>query len=314
MVKGELDAIRKRASEALRKAALNEDAKAYLLNNPLLFKMLLKAARRYIGGENLEQALATRKKLQAQGLATSLEFMGENVTNAAEANEATQEFLRIIQAVKPGPDRVSLDLSHIGLFLDRDLGMENFRLLAKAGENIDLFISAEGLDRTEQILEAYFLFSKEFSNVHITLQAYLHRTKQDLERVLKSSRGKVRMVKGAYDGPKDQLLTRGPELNNRYIEMCETLFQAGRYCSIATHDQEILDLILPSLKKHRVNPEKYEFEMLYGIGTDKLKELKKEGHPCRQYIVYGKEWYLYLCNRIAENPDNLFHALVDIMG
>lgn len=307
--------IRQQASQSLRKAAINEEAKAYLLSNPSLFNLLLKAARRYIGGETLDQALATRKELRAQGFQTSLEFMGENVTTQAEAKEATQEFLKIINALKNEnkPDRVSLDLSHLGLVLDPQLGMDHFRSLARLSENtsIELFISSEGLDRTDEVLDAYFQLSREFSHVHITLQAYLHRTPKDLERVLKESRGKVRMVKGAFEGPKELFLSRGPELNARYIEMINTLFEAKRYCSIATHDPQMIELIIPLLENRHHSM--YEFEMLYGIGTNQLNDLKKQGHPCRQYVVYGKEWYLYLCNRIAENPDNVFLALIDIM-
>ena len=309
--------IRQQASEALRKAAINEEAKAYLLNNHELFNLLLKAARKYIGGETLEQALATRRALHAQGLQTSLEFMGDNVTTIAEAKEATHEFLKVIKVLQAEnkADRISLDLSHLGLVLDHKLGMENFRVLAKASENtsIELFISAEGLDQTNKVLDAYFQFSREFSHVHITLQAYLHRTFDDLSRVLKESRGKVRMTKGAFQGPKELFLSRGPELNDRYIEMIDTLFVAKRYCSIATHDSQMIDRIIPILEKRQIRSSMYEFEMLYGIGTSKLNDLKKQGYPCRQYLVYGKEWYLYLCNRIAENPENIFQALVDII-
>lgn len=310
--------IRQQASEALRKAAINEEAKTYLLSNPVLFNLLLKAARRYIGGETLEQALATIKMLQGQGFKTSLEFMGENVTSVDDAKEATHEFLRVIKALgaESKSNRVSLDLSHLGLVLDHKLGIENFRALAKACENtsIELFISAEGLDRTNEVLDAYFQFSREFSNVNITLQAYLHRTPQDLERILKESRGKVRMTKGAFEGPKELFLPRGLELNDRYIEMVSILFEAKRYCSIATHDPQIIDRIIPVLEKCHVQSSMYEFEMLYGIGTNQLHDLKKQGYPCRQYVVYGKEWYLYLCNRIAENPENVFQAIVDIMA
>jgi len=194
--------------------------------------------------------------------------------------------------------------------------MDNFRTLAKASENstIELFISGEGLDCTDEILDAYLQFSHEFPHVHITLQAYLHRTKNDLEKVLKESYGKVRMVKGAFDGPKELYLPRGPELNDRYIEMVNTLFEAKRYCSIATHDAKMIERIVPILKQRHIDPSLYEFEMLYGIGENLLQELKNQGYPCRRYVVYGKEWYLYLCNRIAENPDNLFRALVDIIS
>lgn len=318
MSNDEIAKIRYQASQALKKAALNEEAKAYLLGNAKLFNLMLKAARRYIGGETLEEALETRNEIRAKGLATSLEFMGESVNTIAEANEATQEFSRIITALKADnqPDRVSLDLSHLGLFLDYELGIDNFRLLAKASENssIELFISAEGVDRTEEILKAYFMLSKEFSHIHLTLQAYLHRTERDLEQVLKTSKGKIRLVKGAYEGPKEQLLQRSPELNDRFLKMLETLFKYGRYCSIATHDGQILRRIPEILKQHQIKHERYEFEMLYGIGDQQLIELKTRGHPCRSYVVYGKEWYLYLCNRIAENPENIFRALVDIIG
>ncbi len=309
--------IKREAGEALKKAALSEEAKSYLLNNPVLFNLLLKAAKRYIGGETLEEALVTRKFLREEGLLTSLEFMGENVTTVEEANEATQEFLRIIKALKVEnkPDRVSLDLSHIGLFLDKEKGIENFRLLAKASENspIDLFISAEGVDKTDEILDVYCMFSKEFSHVNITLQVYLHRADQDLQQILQNSRGKVRLVKGAFEGSKEVLLPRGSQLDDRYIEMMKILFKTGRYCSIATHDAELLSRILTIIDQQQIDREKYEFEMLYGIGTDLLRDLKKQGHLSRQYIVYGKEWYLYLCNRIAENPENVFLAISDIM-
>ena len=310
--------IKELAGQALKKTALNQEAKEYLLHNPVLFNLLLKAARRYIGGETLEETLKTRKTLQSQGLMTSLEFMGENVTNVTEANEATEEFLKIIESVKNSQrqERVSLDLSHLGIFLNESLGMQNFRKLAKAAQegDIDLFISAEGLDKTDEILEAFIQFSKEFANVHITVQAYLHRSKKDIEQILKNSRGKIRLVKGAYAGPKELFLQRGRELNDRYVELLQMVLDSGRYSSIATHDSAIIERIVALLRSLQVPATQYEFEMLFGIESELLGDLKKQGHPCRQYIVYGKEWYLYLCNRISEYSDNLFRALIDVMA
>lgn len=308
--------LKEMASQALKKAALNEDAKEYLLHNPVLFNLLLKAARRYIGGETLAEALETKNTLQTQGLMTSLEFMGENVANVSEANESKEEFLRIIQSVKnsQGQERISLDLSHLGIFLNKPRGIDNFRQLAKAAQkgNIDLFISAEGLDKTDEILDVYFQFSKEFPNVHITVQAYLHRSKKDIQHILKNSNGKIRLVKGAFAGPNELFLPRGSEMDHQYMELLQMVLDSGRYCSIATHDSTIIQQIVPLLKQLKVPVTHYEFEMLYGIESELLNNLKKEGHPCRQYIVYGKEWYLYLCNRISEYPDNLFRALIDI--
>lgn len=308
---------RKQASEALKKAALNQDAKDYLLNNPVLFNLLLKAARRYMGGETLEQALDARKSLQVQGFATSLEFMGESVHTAAEAVAATQEFLRVIEALKAEkkPERVSLDLSHLGFFLDCRLGMENFKQLAEAsrGSQIDLFISAEGADKTQPILDAYLQIAQEYPHVQYTLQIYLKRATQDLERLLKESRGKIRIVKGAFDAPKEQIVERGPALNARFIEFIEKLMKAERFCSIATHDSHIIEQLLPILEKRKADPSQYEFEMLYGISDERLNDLRQKGHPVRFYVVYGREWYLYLCNRLSENPQDIFRAIVDIL-
>lgn len=309
--------IKELAGQALKKAALNEQAKKYLLQNPILFKLLLKAAKRYIGGETLEETLQTRVSLQNQGLMTSVEFMGENVTTFSEANEATEEFLKIIESVKNSKrqERVSLDLSHLGLLLDESLALNNFRKLAKAAleADIDLFISAEGMDKTDKIFETYIQLSKEFPNVHITVQAYLHRSKKDIEQILKNTRGKIRLVKGAYDGPKELFLPRGSELNDRYMELLQMVWDANRYCSIATHDPIMIEHIDALLKRKQVPKTHYEFEMLLGIESERLLDLQRQGHPCRQYIVYGKEWYLYLCNRISECPDNVFRALIDIL-
>lgn len=304
-------------SEALKKAALNQDAKHYLLNNPTLFKMLLKGARRYIGGETLDEALETREKIQREGLLTSLEFMGENVKTLKEASEATHEFLKIINHLKKDnkPTRVSFDLSHLGLFLDENVGLNNLKQLAEStkGSLIDLFISAEGLNQTDAILKAYFDATKKYSNIGITIQAYLHRSLKDLDQVLQQSEGKIRLVKGAYSGNPSEFLPRGIELNKRYLEMVEKIFKEKRYCSIATHDEEVINHVLPLIHKNQIDPLKYEFEMLFGIGTDTLDVLKKNGHPCRKYIVYGKEWYLYFCNRLAENPDNIYSVIRDII-
>lgn len=306
-----------KASEALKLAALNESAKAFLLKNPQLFAVLLKAAKRYIGGENLQEAIQTAKKFNSVGLPTSLEFMGESVSSIEEANEVTQEFLTIIEAIKKEnlTSIVSLDLSHIGLAVDKVLALENFKLIAETAKKseIEVIISAEGIERTDEIINTFCKTSPDFPNVGLTLQAYLHRTPQDLERVLKETHGKIRIVKGAFATPVGHSIERGDQLDDVYINIVETLLVNNRKCSIATHDDKIQARVKTLLDRHQTLKANYEFEMLLGIREDLLSNIMKEGHPCRQYIVYGKEWYLYMCNRIAENPDNIFQAIIDIV-
>lgn len=312
-----MDKLKIDASKALKNAALNETAKHYLLQNPILFKLLLKGAKRYIGGENLEETILTVKKSNSEQFQTSIEFMGESVHSINESKEVTQEFIKIIDTIKKEKLNaiVSLDLSHIGLEIDKELALDNFKVLADATKNstIELIISAEGVERTDKILDIFCEISPIYPNIGITIQAYLHRTLDDLERILRETQGKIRVVKGAFATPEGHSLSRGENLDKQYINIVEKLLLEKRKCSIATHHDKIQNSVKQLIDKYNIPKTNYEFEMLYGIQEDLLKGLQQEGHPCRQYIVYGKEWYLYLCNRIAENPDNLFQFIIDIM-
>ena len=311
-----MESLKIKAGEALKRAALNESAKNYLLQNPVLFNLLLKGARRYIGGENLEETILTAKKVNAKGFPVSIEFMGENVSSVQEANEATQEFLNITDSIKKENLRsiVSLDLSHIGLAIDKDLALNNLERLAQATQNsnTELIISAEGVDKTDRVLDTFMKISPFYPAVGITIQAYLHRTPDDLQKLLKVTQGKIRMVKGAFAASEKYALPRGEKLDIQFVSLVKTLLLNKRRCSIATHHDKIQEELKEFIRQQHFSSADYEFEMLYGIREDLLKKLKEDGFPARQYIVYGQEWYLYLCNRIAENPDNLFQFVIDI--
>ncbi|MCX4027229.1 proline dehydrogenase family protein [Endozoicomonas sp. SM1973] len=304
-------------SAALKKAALNEDAKEYLLNNKVLYPLLKKAADRYIGGETLDDAVEKVKAENNKGLKCSLEFMGESTSTKHEANEATNEFLRIASTIQSLElnSTISLDLSHIGLAISKALCIENFSLLCdKARQaNIEVIISAEGIDRTDHVIDVYQWGIKKFDNLSITLQAYLHRTKDDFADLIKES-GRIRVVKGAFDVPDNTALPRGDTLNEVYLSYVDQLLAINHKCSIATHHEFIQQEAKKLVDLYKPEKSTFEFESLYGIQTEQLLALKNEGYPTKLYFVYGKEWYLYLCNRIAEYPLNLFRALDDIVN
>lgn len=301
-------------AEALRKAALNEDAKAYILQNEHLFKLMKKAADRYIGGENLNETVMKVKKENTFGFKCSIEFMGESTRTVNEAEKAKDQFLMICDAIHQYDlnSTISLDLSHIGLEISENLCYENLSSICKAAKDREVIISAEGTERTDRILQLYQKGSKEFSNLSVTLQAYLHRTEDDFADMLKE-RGRIRMVKGAFETAKGLSLPRGKDLDSRYLYFIEQLFIEKHLCSIATHHHEIQQEVKALIQKFQPKKETYEFESLYGIQTEQLMQLKEEGYPTKLYFVYGKEWYLYLCNRLAEYPLNLFRALQDVL-
>ena len=301
-------------SQSLRKAALNEDVKDYILQNESLFNVLKRAANRYIGGENLSETVNKVTKENSMGFKCSIEFMGESTRTVKEALEAKDEFVNICQTIHNQNlnSTISLDLSHIGLAISEDLCFENISAICKAAGDKEVIISAEGTERTDAILQLYKKASKNFSNLSITLQAYLHRTKDDFIDIIKE-KGRIRMVKGAFETEKDLSLSRGSALDNQYLYYVEQLLSQQHLCSIATHHHEIQQEAKALINKYKPGKETYEFESLYGIQTEQLIKLKEEGYPTKLYFVYGKEWYLYVCNRLAEYPLNLFRALQDVM-
>jgi proline dehydrogenase len=304
-------------TSALKKAALNEEAKEYILHNPILFNTLKRAADRYIGGETLEEAAGKVIRQNQNGFKCSLEFMGESTRTEQEATSATDEFLRICQKIHSEGlhSTVSLDLSHIGLAISKDLCLHNLGLICNeaAIAGIEVIISAEGTERTDAILDSYFEISKTHDHVGITLQAYLHRTQDDFQEVIKRG-GRIRIVKGAFETPKELSLPRGTQLDDRYLAFADQLLAVHHKCSIATHHGALQQEVKKLVDQYKPGRDRYEFESLYGIQTQQLFDLKTEGYATKLYFVYGKEWYLYLCNRIAEYPLNIFMALDDIVG
>jgi proline dehydrogenase len=303
------------AAAALKKAALNEEAKQFVLDNPLLFQTLKKAANRYIGGETLPETLATIRRLNQSGFAVTTDFMGESIRNEADANEATAEFVRLAKAIHQDQlqSSISLDLSHIGLLVSRELTMANLQTICQAAakSNQEVIISMEGSDRTDAILEIYESALKTEANLGITVQAYLHRTRSDFSGLLQLP-GSVRLVKGAYDTPEQLSMPRGPELDERYLGYTEQLLSRNHPCSIASHDSFIHEQTCTLIDRYA--PTRYVLERLLGITNEGLDGYREKGYNCRIYVVYGKEWYLYLCNRWAEYPLNLFRGIADMVG
>jgi proline dehydrogenase len=302
------------ASDALKKAALNEDAKNFVLQNDKLFKTLKKAANRYIGGETIDETVLTIKKLNENGFVVTTDFMGESIRNEKEAIEATNEFLSFAKVVTSEKlnSSISLDLSHIGLLVSRDLTITNLKLICEEADksNQEVIISMEGTDRTDMIIDIYQEVLKTYKNLGITLQAYLYRTKTDFENLIRLS-GSIRVVKGAYDTPKELSMPRGNELDESYLNYVEQLLATNHKCAIASHDSKIHTKTLELIDKY--SPTEYVLERLLGICNEELETYNDRGYKCRMYVVYGKEWYLYLCNRWAEYPLNLFRGLADIV-
>lgn len=305
------------AAAALRHIARDEDIKAHIQKDSLLYDSLLRAAARFIGGEVMPQCLEVAATLNRKGIAVTIDYMGESTRDASAAEQVTAEFLGIAQEIKTRGlnASISLDLSHIGLAVDEGLAFENASRVAEAAAiaGTEIMISMEGSERTSAVLDMHCRLCERFDNVGITLQAYLYRTEKDLAAVLERP-GKIRLVKGAFEEPPDLARARGEKLDTFYSEAMQTLLASGHPCSIATHDAAMLNYAHEFAQQHDLGRQFFEFEMLHGATPDRLQQMLDKGYRVRDYLPYGKEWYLYLCHRLAEYPPNIYRALADAVG
>ena len=306
------------AATALRTLALDETAKEKFCNDPLLRPHMHKVSQRYVAGQTVEEALQRVEQIIARGHAASAEYMGESVRDEAFAMAETEVFMQLVQAIgqRNLNCSISFDLSHVGSLVDSELGYRNARRIAQAAAEInrEVMISMEGIDRSDDIYRIYTRLHQEddLHNVGITVPAKRHRTEQDLPALMKLP-GRIRLVKGAFLEPEGVAYSRGtPELAAAYRRHAQTLLLSGHKCSIATHDRSIQSDLSALILQERIDPRWFEFESLIGLGGAQLDELQARGFPTREYAVFGEEHFLYVLNRIAEEPVRVYQALVDL--
>ncbi|MET4541666.1 proline dehydrogenase [Arthrobacter bambusae] len=304
---------RETAADVLRAWALDEILKEKVMSSPSLAPVARRIARQYSAGDTVDDALTAAQRTMARGHLVSIEYAGESVRDAELARKEANVFLELITALRAAriASTVSFDLSHVGLLVDPGLAAENVRAMAKALAPLgtSLMISAEGSDRTDLVLDTYDKLSAEGLPVGITVQARLHRSAADLERVLERP-GVIRLVKGAFLEPADTAFPRGSgELRETYLRLAGRILETGHPLSIATHDATLIEDLISEHPDLVSRPE-VEFEMLLGLGTSTLDRLHKDGYTTREYSIFGDQWWLYVLNRIAEAPERVFTALV----
>ncbi len=304
---------RDHARTSLKRIARDERIKANVGADRRTYDLLLGAANRFIGGETLEACIPVAREINALGHAVTIDYMGESTRDANDAIQATLTFGDVTAAIATNnlDASVSLDLSHIGLAIDPDLALANAHDLAAATAEagLELMISAEDSNRTDDILDIHRQLAKSHTHVGITLQANLHRSPDDLRRVCELP-GRIRIVKCAFEEFPTVAMPRGEELDDRYLSLVTTLLKRDHAVSIATHDTGLLARIMP-LVDPADTTRAIEFEMLRGVGEDLLGRIHEAGYRTRLYLPYGVEWYLYLCHRLAEHLPNLYRAISD---
>jgi len=309
-----------KAALAIRALAVDGAAKEKFLNDPLLRPITQRVAQRYVAGRTIEEALERAASINRAGHKASIEYMGESVRDAAFANAETEVFLRLIRAAgeRQLDSTISFDLSHVGSMISPELGYQNTRRMARAAaeHGLELIISMEASDRVDDIFAVYRRLHEEdgLNTVGITMAAKLHRSVDDLPKLM-ALPGRIRLVKGAFFESEAIAWPRNsPELAAVYCRFAKYLLASGHTCSIATHDRSIQAELTGFITQQGIQQGHYEFESLIGLGTEQVAGLHARGFPTREYAVFGEDTFLYVLNRISEEPIRVYQAIIDAMG
>ncbi|HMC55579.1 MAG TPA: proline dehydrogenase family protein [Gemmatimonadaceae bacterium] len=285
-------------------------------------RMMRPLVSRFMPGETIEEAMAAVRSLHAERTPTILTYLGENVNTDAAADQTVEEYERLFAAVHAsGADvHVSIKLTQFGWDVDRSRALDRVRAMARlalAG-NTMLPIDMEGSAYVESTVDAYEQLAREFDNVALCLQAYLHRTPQDVQRLLRI-RPYIRLVKGAYREPATIALQGRPDIDGRYRALGQQLLEAskaggGARVAFGTHDIALVDLLRADARAAGVGESSFEVQMLYGIQDAARRQLAAAGMRTRVLISYGRAWYPWFMRRLAEKPANLLLVGRNIVG
>ena len=285
-----------------------KELEEFLKHNPLARQ----ASRRFVAGETRAEALAVTRELNRQGFKVTLDYLGEEVSDPGQAEAAAEEYAGAIEeAAAAGLETgISVKLSHLGIRIDAEFARRNLLNVAERAATVKRFVRVdmEGSDLTEKTIEIVRGINRQTGNVGTVIQSYLRRSSEDID-VLNREKISVRLVKGAYLEPKEIAFQEPEEVGLYFMRLVEALMRAGTRPAIATHDERLIEYAIDIAFIFGLEPDYYEFQLLYGVRRDLQERLRQEGYRVRVYLPYGEDWFGYFMRRLAERPANLWFLL-----
>lgn len=268
-----------------------------------------KLTSRFVAGSTLGEGIAVLHKLARENISGTLDFLGENVTSLEEAARSRDTYLAALSEIEKNrlAATVSIKLTQFGLEFSGSACLENVATLMEQSQRIGSLVeidmeSSEYTDRTLRIVSC--LQQRFPGSVRAVIQAYLFRSEDDI-RSLSSQNIPVRLCKGAYREPARVAFAKKSDVDRNYLKLMKLLLSDGTYPAIASHDENIIREARRYLKERTIAPDRFEFQMLYGIRRDLQSQLTAEGYRLRLYVPYGDAWYPYFMRRLAERPANV---------
>jgi proline dehydrogenase len=268
-------------------------------------KIVRHFASRYIAGEKLGDAVEVVRKLNQQGKLTTIDVLGENITNENEAIEALKTYKQVLDVIKEFNlnSDLSIKLTQLGLKLDFDFCYANVEELvkhAKEYKNI-VEIDMEDSSTTDATIEIYRKLKSKFDNVGLAIQAYLKRSESDIKSLL-PLKPRIRICKGIYIEPETIAFKSRELIRHNFKHLLNILLQSDAYTCIATHDDVLINEAYRLIREYNLDNSKFEFQMLLGVRPEVGNKIVADGYKLRVYVPFGEKWYAYSMRRFRENP------------
>jgi len=274
---------------------------------------------RFVAGMEIEDALRVADAVNKQGMAVSLDSLGESVTSENEAYKAAEVYHRLIDAISARKlnANVSVKLTQMGLGLSRDIAESIAENLTEHARSAGTFVRIDMEDSTLtqvtlDIVRRIHARPGLRGAIGTVIQSYLYRSQSDIEQLLAEGI-RIRLCKGAYKEPAEVAFPRKADVDANYIRLTCMLLDSTVFHGLATHDVAMLTSAKSFARQHKIEPSRFEFQMLFGVRRDLQRELVRDGYNMRVYIPFGREWYPYFMRRLAERPANVFFIAKNLM-
>lgn len=288
--------------------AQNESVRKFVLSN----RATRGVSRRFVAGEQLNEAIEATRVLNQRGMHVSLDHLGENVSDEQEAREAAQGYIAILEAIKAsGVDaNISIKLTALGLDISQELCEQHTMQILEHAQRLPRFvrIDMEGSAYTERTVNTTLRLHERFENVGTVIQSCMRSSEQHVKQLVAQG-VRIRLVKGAYKEPRELAFQQKSEVDQNYVRLIALLLDQGTYPAFGTHHEAMINAVCTYAREHGLSQDAFEFQMLYGIRRDLQERLVKQGYHVRVYVPYGSQWYPYLMRRMAERPANLMFVM-----
>lgn len=279
-----------------------------------------RVARRFVAGETMDEAIAVAKELLQNNILSTLDYLGESVSSEADTREVVETYQRLIERIAKENLRatVSVKPTHVGLDISEELCLTNLRHILTTGKThgVGVTLDMEGSGHTERTITLYRTLRDEFDfdNAGTVIQAYLYRSEEDMQ-ALSQEGSHIRLCKGAYLEPATVAFPLKADVDANYVRLAKVYLEnsPASYLCLATHDEAMIRQTEQYIQTHQIAPSRYEYQMLYGIRSDRQRELART-HTMRVYVPFGAAWYPYFVRRLAERPANVWFIVKNMFA